>query len=447
MVQQLGRTRKARMPAVPSRTIIVDMLLLFAVTVLAVVTAWVILASTAPRWLLTVSLTGLTMVAMGSVVGRFVSRPDHLRAMQSQLILDIANESLSYMRQGLAEETADAVCRIILAQTEVAAVAITDRDRVLGFAGIGENHHHVGGPIITRGTHEAIRFNEHRILANKDEIGCPEPGCLLRAAIVVPLEMRAEAAGTLKFYYTTPRLLNETQVTMAEGLARLLSTQLELAELERQTALATDMELKALQAQINPHFLFNTINTIAMLIRTEPERARVLLREFATFYRRTLETGDQLVELSRELDYVRSYLHFEQARFGDRISVSEQVSPDTTHLLVPAFIVQPIVENAVKHGMRSEGTLHISLSAYCDDTDLEVIVSDDGVGIPAADLPHVLELGFGKGLGIALKNVDDRLRGHFGGSSGLAVSSVEGQGTTVTLRIRLDKTESCGGGA
>ena len=135
-----------------------------------------------------------------------------------------------------------------------------------------------------------IETGEHRVLATKNEIGCPRGDCLLTAAIVVPLEMRGCSAGTLKFYYTTPRLLNETQVAMVEGLAQMLSTQLELSELERQTELATRMELKALQAQINPHFLFNTINTIASLIRTDPTRARELLREFAAFYRRTLES-------------------------------------------------------------------------------------------------------------------------------------------------------------
>lgn len=143
------------------------MLLLFAVTVLAVVAAWILLASEAPRWMLTASLMGLIMVAMGSVVARFISRPDHLRALQSHVILDIANESLAYMRQGLTEDTAREVCRIILNQTEVAAVAITDQEAVLGFAGIGENHHSAGGPILTRATSEAIQFNEHRILGSK----------------------------------------------------------------------------------------------------------------------------------------------------------------------------------------------------------------------------------------------------------------------------------------
>jgi two-component system sensor histidine kinase LytS len=390
-----------------------------------------------PGWLVSTAAALLAVLAATAIYSRLPSRPDHLRAVQSQQILEIANESLAYMRRGLSPATAQEVCRLALRQTEAAAVAITDRDTVLGFAGLGEDHHTAGGPIITRATTEAIETGEHRVLASKEEIGCPKRDCVLQAAIVVPLEMRGVPVGTLKFYYTTPRLLNETQIAMVEGLAKLLSTQLELSELERQTELACRMELKALQSQINPHFLFNTINTIASLIRTDPPRARELLREFAIFYRRTLENSDELIPLSQELDYLRRYLAFERARFGeDRIRFSEDVPADLQTLLLPAFVIQPLVENAVQHGIRPTGPLHITLVATHEDGDRVCLaVADDGRGIHASDLPHVLDAGFGRGLGIALKNVDDRLKGHFGPDSGISVASVEGQGTTVTLTL------------
>jgi two-component system sensor histidine kinase LytS len=394
------------------------------------------LAGALPRWAAGTAAVALTVLALTAVVNRMAARPDHLRATQSQTILEIANESLAYLRRGLDSETAEAVCRLALRETEAAAVAITDRETVLGFVGLGEDHHMTGGPIITRATREALEVNEHRILANKEEIGCPKKDCLLKAAIVVPLEMRGAAVGTLKFYYTTPRLLNETQVAMVEGLAKLLSTQLELSELERQTELACRMELKALQSQINPHFLFNTINTIASLIRTDPPKARDLLREFAAFYRRTLESSDELISLDREMEYTRRYVAFERARFGeDRIVVTEDVEASALQVLVPAFVLQPLVENAVQHGIRAEGPLRIAVSARLKADRLEMDVADDGRGIASEDLPRVLDPGFGKGLGIALKNVDDRLKGHFGPDSGLRVLSREGHGTTVRVVI------------
>lgn len=426
----------------PRRREIIDLSLMAAVAALAGLAAASLLLSV-PRYVTVAAITGLVVVAMGMVVARFVTRPDHLKAMQSHQILDVANASLAHLRKGLDEETAQAVCRLALEQTDAAAVAITDTATILGFAGLGEEHHHTSGPILTRATREALETGEHRILASREEIGCSKPNCLLRAAIVVPLEMRDVPVGTLKFYYTTPRLLNETQVTTVEGLAELLSTQLELSELERQTELACRMELRALQAQINPHFLFNTINTIAMLIRTDPVKARNLLREFATFYRRTLESGDDLIPLARELEYVNAYLSFEQARFGDRIIVSEEVPGALLGVMVPAFILQPVVENAIQHGMRPEAQLGVRISAETADGCMLVHVSDDGVGISEARLGRLLDPGTARGLGIALRNVHERLRGHYGPRSGLEVSSREGAGTSVTLTLQLDPGHRC----
>ena len=411
------------------------MVLTAALGVLAVVTVTSVWVEQGSRWITLSGLAGIVAVALALVWARFATRPDHVRALQSHKMLEVANRSLAFLREGLTERSAQQVCRIVLSESEAAAVAITDTVSVLGFAGIGEDHHSVGGPIITTATRDTLVHNETRILETQGEIGCPRGDCLLRAAIVVPLQMRGHAVGTLKFYYTTPRLLNETQIAMAEGLGHILSTQLELSELERQTELATRMELKALQAQINPHFLFNTINTIASLIRTDPTRARELLREFAAFYRRTLESGDELIPLARELEQTRRYLTFELARFGDRVIVEEDIDSGLLGLLVPAFIVQPLVENAIAHGMRPDAPLTVRLtSSPCLPAgSVCITIADDGVGIPADRIDHVLEAASAKGLGIALRNVDDRLKGHYGPGSGVLVESTEGVGTAVSL--------------
>ncbi|MBN2248617.1 MAG: histidine kinase [Coriobacteriia bacterium] len=408
---------------------------LLAVTVALAAVAAAGLAGALPEEVTAAVTVTLGFIAVATAAMRLISRPDHVRALQSHQIVVIADRSLAYLRRGLDADTAQEVCRLALAESEAAAVAITDTERVLGFAGLGEDHHEVGGPILTRATREAIEMNEHRILGTKEEIGCPRSACLLKAAIVVPLEIRDKPVGTLKFYYTTPRLLNETQIAMVSGLARLLSTQLELSELERQTELACRMELKALQAQINPHFLFNTINTIAMLIRTDPATARELLREFAAFYRRMLEDNEGLVPLGQEVEYALTYLRFEQARFGDRLRVVDALDPAILDTPVPAFILQPIVENCVQHGIRPDGPLTITLAGIRQDDAIRVQVVDDGVGITPEELPRVLEVGFGTGLGIALGNVHDRLRGHFGPGSGLRVESERGSGTVVTVTI------------
>ena len=414
---------------------LIDGLLIAVVVILGIAVAVSMAIPSLPRWALYVSLGSLAAVAMALALARWITRPDRLRAQQSQGILVIADESLAHLRRGLSEETAGEVCRIVLTHTDAAAVAFTDTTKTLGFAGIGQDHHLVGSPILTAATRSALDSDELTVLRTREEINCPNRECLLRAGIVVPLHVRKRPVGSLKFYYTTPRLLNETQLAMAEGLAQLLSTQLELSELDRQTALACSMELKALQAQINPHFLFNTINTIASLIRTDPPQARELLREFASFYRRTLEMDDDLITLEQELEYVRSYFLFERARFGDRVQLS--IDADAAHLdlLVPAFILQPLVENAVQHGMKADAPLQISVRTTIDHDLALLSVTDDGAGISEEDLERVLEPGFGRGSGIALKNVHDRLRGYFGPGSGVTARSTPGAGTTVTLVI------------
>lgn len=418
------------------RSALLDILVTSAFIALAIVTYFGIVMTEWPVWVPLLGLTCIVAFGLTLLVARFTSRPDHIRALQSHKILSVANEAISYLREGLTEGSAQAACRIILAEANAAAVAITDTTHILGFAGLGEDHHEVGRPIMTRSTKEVIETGELRILSSKQEIGCPRPDCSLVAAVVVPLMMRDVPVGSLKFYYSNPLRLSETQIAMAEGLAHVLSTQLELSELERQTELATRMELKALQAQINPHFLFNTINTIASLIRTEPTRARELLRDFASFYRRTLESSEDLISLQTELDQTHRYLAFEQARFGDRIRVEEKIRPEDRELMVPAFIVQPIVENSVAHGMRPDEPLVIGVSSAASGSDgVCIIVTDTGVGIPPDRLGHVLEPGFGDGLGIALKNVDDRLKGHFGPGSGVKVESKVGIGTTVSLTL------------
>lgn len=390
-----------------------------------------------PSPLVVAAAVGLTAVSFAGVSARIMSRPDHVRALQSDRMLRIANETLGFLRQGLDAETAEAVCRIALRETEASAVAITDRDVVLAFAGVGEEHHRAGGPIITRATHEALDHNEPRVLYSKDEIGCPEPACQLRAAIVVPLEMREEPVGTLKFYYNSDRYLNETQLAMAEGLGRLLSSQLELSELERQTDLAREMELKALQAQINPHFLFNTINTIAAFIRTDPSEARRLLRQFGAFYRRTLEQADDLITLERELEYVDTYVELEQARFGDRLVLIRDIDPATRPMPMPAFMLQPLVENCIQHGPHPDGRpLTVTITASVRDDATVITVADDGVGIAVEDIGRLFEPGFGTGLGIAMRNVRDRLKGFYGRDSELLVESIPGEGVSVSLLIR-----------
>jgi two-component system sensor histidine kinase LytS len=247
--------------------------------------------------------------------------------------------------------------------------------------------------------------------------------------------------GTLKLYYRNGQQVDRTQLTIARGFANLLSAQLSSYELDRQAELTAQAEVKALQAQINPHFLFNTLNTIAALTRTDPTRARELLREFSVFYRRTLESSESRIPLSQELEQTRRYLTIERARFGeDRIVESEHVEPGLESVMVPSFLVQPIVENSVRHAMRDDGPLHIDVHVATDGRDVLIAVADDGLGMDDAAAERLLaqtqvNRDDKSGTGIALRNVAERIERFYGVGSGIEIMSKLGQGTVVTLRL------------
>lgn len=259
----------------------------------------------------------------------------------------------------------------------------------------------------------------------------------LKAGIVVALIVNKRIVGALKFYYRYPHSLGENQKAIAEGFAQLLSTQLSLSYLQQQTELAARMELKAMQAQINPHFLFNTLNTIASVTRTDPVKARVMLREFATYYRRMLENSEDFIPLAKEVEQTERYLMFQNARFGDdAITLHVDIEPGLEMLKMPSFMLQPLVENAVGHGRRDDGTpLNITIKAYRTSDSVTISVSDDGVGIEPERLENLLDRESETGMGIALKNVNARLKAFFGAISGLYIDSEYGKGTTVYLNL------------
>ncbi len=389
--------------------------------------------------------------SIGSILGlllhsRWKDEPEHAKALMSHQILSIANETLPFLRKGLKDESASKVAQIIWKISDAIAVAITDKTTVLAFRGVGESHHEAGKPVITRATKESLQFNETSILESREDIGCPIEGCPLQAAIVVPLTMRNKVVGTLKFYYSGRDKLTESHISVAEGLAKLLSTQLELSEIDKQTKLAVQAELKALQAQINPHFMFNTLNTIAMFCRTKPGKARKLLIQFADFLRKSLERPGLLISLKKELDYVNSYLVFEKARFEKSLEIKEQIDPSALGIRLPALTLQPLVENAVKHGAPDDRKLAIDINAKIVDSEMVVEVRDNGIGIRAKDIDKIFLPGFGKGIGVGLHNVNERLKSLYGEEYGLKVESVKGKGTTVIIHIPLNYSSVLGTG-
>ncbi|MGG1663771.1 LytS/YhcK type 5TM receptor domain-containing protein [Brevibacillus sp. NRS-1366] len=364
---------------------------------------------------------------------------DRIGALQAQRTMQVADKTLSYLRQGLTYDSAQKVAEEILRTTRVAAVAITDTRSVLAHVGAGSSHHVVGEGITTKATQEVILTKELMIARTKEEIGCREPNCLLRYAILVPLMRRQEVAGVLKLYQDRSRRLSAVDLELVRGLGNLISTQLELAELEKQSRLLADAEIKALHAQINPHFLFNALNTIVSFIRFRPEQARELLIHLGEYFRRNLHDSGGYVSLAGELEHIEAYLAIERARFGDKLHVAYDIEPGVERVTVPGLILQPLVENAVKHGLlpkREGGTVMIR-ARRIDRQALELTVADDGVGMDQDPfLPSAAQKDGKRRLsGIGLTNVRSRLLSIYGEPYGIAIDSEPGQGTTCTIQL------------
>ncbi|MDO7785681.1 histidine kinase [Desulforamulus aquiferis] len=354
--------------------------------------------------------------------------------------LQIANETLPFLRRGLNEETAKQTAEIIQKISDVAAVAITDKEKVLTFIGAGCERHPVGGSIVTRATHEVIATGELKVVQNKSEFNCPikDCDCPLESAVIAPLICRGEVIGTVKLYQTHKGQIPGSVIKLAVGVAQLLGVQMELAELDHQAQLATRAELDALQAQINPHFLFNTINTISMFIRTNPETARRLLIRLAAFFRHSLKRHGHFITLAEEMEYIHTYLVLEKARFREKLRIVRNIDKSLLKYRIPVLTVQPLVENAIRHGItpkEGQGTVQISAQLHGDE--IEIAITDDGVGIQPDIMPKIFLPGFGSGSGVGLSNVHERLKILFGEEHGLNIESETGFGTTVWLRVPL----------
>lgn len=395
-----------------------------------------------------VSIIGMPMLVvntLGAIIFvqaiSFVTkdRERHDSSMAEQ-ILSIANQTVAHLRFGLNEKTARETARIIFEQIPVAAVGITDNRTVLTHMGVGSDHHETGKEILTRATFKVLKCGEPAFLHGPADVGCNHPGCSLHSGIVVPLHKGDRVVGTLKLYGSKDHPLDSIRIEIARGLASLFSTQLELEDLHLQAQMLAHAEIRRLQAQINPHFLFNSLNTIASFCRTNADKARDLLLDLSRYMRRNLDSSRGFIPLSDELAQVQSYLAIEQARFGDRVRVDITVEKGCEDWPVPPLLIQPIVENGVKHGIgkREEGGV-IALQINCDKTanELCVCVQDNGVGMTSE---LVCELLAAKTLesateGIGVTNCHHRLEGMFGPEYGLAISSEPDHGTEVRFRI------------
>ncbi|MEB8678269.1 sensor histidine kinase [Cronobacter malonaticus] len=352
----------------------------------------------------------------------------------SATALKVASATEGILRQGFNVENSMKVAQVIRQELEIGAVAITDREQLLAFTGIGMDHHLPGSPISSPWTLRAIESGEV-VYADGNEVPyrCSlHPNCKLGSTLVIPLRgENRKVVGTIKLYEPKHRLFSSINRTLGEGIAQLLSAQILAGQYERQKQLLTQSEIKLLHAQVNPHFLFNALNTLMAVIRRDSDQACQLVQYLSTFFRKNLKRPTDVVSLADEIDHVNAYLQIEQARFQSHLQVSMNLPDELRHIRLPAFTLQPIVENAIKHGTSQLlGHGEIALRASRDDDHL-VLEIEDNAGLYQPNAAS-------NGLGMSL--VDKRLRARFGDECGISVACEQDRFTRITLRLPLEGT-------
>ncbi|MEJ3405914.1 sensor histidine kinase [Rathayibacter sp. YIM 133350] len=265
-------------------------------------------------------------------------------------------------------------------------------------------------------------------------------------AVGAPVTRSGITTGVVVAFAFAPRV-RPGLVRATKEVADWVAAQRELGELDASRAALAEAQLRALRAQISPHFIYNSLNAVASFITTDPEKARDLVLEFADFTRYSFRRQGDFTTVAEELRSIHSYLQLERARFGERLQVSLQIAPEVLSTVIPFLSVQPLVENAVQHGL--EGAIaggRITITATDAGGFAEITVDDDGVGIDPATAAAVLAGERSEHVG--LRNVDARLRQVYGEDHGLVVETNLGSGTLVRMRVPKSQPEhAVGAGA
>jgi two-component system, LytTR family, sensor kinase len=372
---------------------------------------------------------GIGLAAILVAVWRAMRNPPSAGIPEAamQAALHAATATLPHLRKGLSGRNAERAVPHLRTLTGSAAIALADNRAVLAIDGEGREQVRPGdllSRLLERATDDHIHIVSRLVSS--------DPSCPLRSAVLAPLIAQGRRVGTLIAFHRTVGRPSHHELRVVQEAASLVSAQVELSLVEAQEERVAQAELRALRAQISPHFIYNALAAVAGDIHARPEEARDLLIDFAEFTRYLFRDGRSYVTLGEEIDHVERYLRLEQARFRDILHVTIDVPPETLGTVVPAMSVQPLVENAVRHGVERRAGGRVAISAGIVGGDVELRVSDDGVGIEPDRLDSVLA---GTGGGIGVSNVDARLRATFGEQYALRIESGVGQGTMAVMTV------------
>ena len=373
----------------------------------------------------------LGVAAFLNTLEDFYNQQDKIEGISAKTALKITNSSISILQNGLNKTSASETVEIILQQAETFDfVAITSLDEILGFSS-----YRTEKPFLAFLENDFSRLFKSSFKMDTKELD------VIRSYIQLPIYNDKHHVG----YFCIGHILNSDvtpfEDTLAKGIGTMITNQITVHGIKERAGLYDKAEIKALQSQINPHFLFNALSTISYYCSSQPQIAKSLINDLASYYRNNLTDANTMISIRNELQHINAYIHLEQARFGDRLKVDYDIDV-LEPFQVPALILQPIVENAIKHGLYPKvagGSILIRIEkrkGY-----YRITVLDDGLGIPKETLKIIFDTSIPK-KSIGLSNVNQRLITLYGPKNHLRIYSRVDKGTIVVMRIPYKEEEN-----
>lgn len=360
-------------------------------------------------------------------------RQDLEISRQLRQISALAARCIPLLREGLYErENMRQIAEIILKETDWSGVMITSRTEILGWQERGIGHEQGEGIDIPEIGVQAMESGELVAVSQASQNSRWYEVMKDYSMVAAPFIVKDEAIGCMIVWMKKQWVVRQSEMELLQHLMVLGSSQIAMLELERQETMLQKAEFKALQFQVNPHFLFNALNTISCVCREDPERARELLVILADYFRYNLDYEAYMVPLEEELNHVKDYLELEKARFEEKLIVTYDIT-ENLDVVIPTLILQPIVENAVRHGINDKGMRIVHIQIREEEQAYIVQISDKGSGFREEVLTK-LENNEPIGSSIGLSNVHKRMKSIYGEDGGLKIRSTQ-EGSTVELRF------------
>ena len=383
-----------------------------------------------------VSLNAFGMVAFIGTFNIVFVEEDNEAAGKMRLAFQIVEQCLPHLKRGLQSRDMDAAARIIFNSIKCSCVMMTDTHQVLACQGQPKEMELFQSGELPATALEAMEMRKVVCCSSDDKENPLYPILKNHVIIAAPLIEMDQPVGALLLLVKKQWHSPGANISFADDLAKLFSTQLELSDLEYQKRLRKKAEFQALQSQVNPHFLYNALNTISSVCRENPDRARELLLVLATYYRQTLENERFMLNLHTELYHVKNYLELEKARFEEKLQI-EILVPEDLHCMVPAFILQPLVENAIRYGANKKGIRYVRIQALKEGSAVRIHVIDHGTGIREEVVRQLYQGGDSEHYG--LSNVHKRLLSIYGEQGGLKIET-SAEGTDISFCVLPDSS-------